>query len=89
MKSRITEEFRRAFARLPKNVQRQARKAYRRFQDSPDYPALHFKKIHILREIYSIRITQNYHALGALQDDEIIWFWIGSHAEYDKLLKNL
>ena len=89
MKSSITEEFRDAFARLPKDVQRQARKAYRRFQDSADYPALHFKKIHTLREIYSIRITQNYRALGTIQDDEIIWFWIGSHAEYDKLLKKL
>ena len=53
----ITEEFRDAFARLPKNVQRQARKAYRIFQDTQNNPALHFKKIHTLREIYSIRIT--------------------------------
>ena len=89
MKSSITEEFRDAFARLPKNVQRQARKAYRIFQDTQNNPALHFKKIHTLREIYSIRITQNYRALGTIKDDEIIWFWIGSHAEYDKLLKKL
>jgi len=89
MKSSLTEEFRDAFARLPKNVQRQARKAYQKFQDSPGYPGLHLKKLHTRREIYSIRITQNYRALGALQDDEIIWFWIGSHAEYNQLLKNL
>ena len=85
MKSSITEEFRDAFARLPKNIQGQARKAYRKFQESPGYPGLHFKKIHARREIYSIRITQNYRALGILQDDEIIWFWIGSHAEYNQV----
>ncbi len=89
MNSSITKEFRDAYARLPKNVQRQARKAYRKFQDSPGYTSLHFKKIHTQREIYSIRITQNYRALGAVQDDDIIWFWIGSHAEYDQQLKNL
>ena len=88
MKSRITEEFRVAFARLPKNIQRQARKAYRKFEDSPDYPGLHFRKIHTRREIYSVRISQSYRALGIIQDDEIIWFWIGSHAEYNQILKN-
>lgn len=89
MKSSITEEFRDAFARLPKNIQQQARKAYRKFQDFPGNPGLHFKKIHTQREIYSIRITKNYRALGALQDDEIIWFWIGSHADYNQLVKKL
>ena len=89
MKSSITGEFRNAFARLPKDIQRQARKAYQKFQDSPDYPGLHFKKIYARREIYSIRITQNYRALGILQDDEIVWFWIGSHAEYNNLLKKM
>src|SRR3990172_4710382 len=71
----IIEEFRVAFARLPKNIQRQARKAYRKFEDSPDYPGLHFRKIHTRREIYSVRISQSYRALGIIQDDEIIWFW--------------
>jgi mRNA-degrading endonuclease RelE of RelBE toxin-antitoxin system len=89
MKSSITEEFREAFARLPKNIQQQARKSYRKFLESPDSPGLHFKKAHTRREIYSIRITQHYRALGTLQDDEIIWFWIGSHTEYNRLLKKL
>jgi hypothetical protein len=89
MKSSLTEEFREAFARLPKQIQQQAREAYRIFQTKPEYPGLLFKKIHSTREIYSVRITRNYRALGVLKDDEITWFWVGSHAEYDKILKTL
>ena len=39
--------------------------------------------------IYSVRVTLGYRALGLLQKDEIVWFWIGSHAEYDRLLTKL
>jgi mRNA-degrading endonuclease RelE of RelBE toxin-antitoxin system len=89
MKSSINEDFREAFARLPKQVQQQARRAYQKFQVSPEHPGLHFKKIHTLREIYSIRIAKGYRALGALKDGEITWFWIGSHADYDQILENM
>ena len=89
MKSSINEDFRKTFARLPKQVQQQARQAYQKFQVSPEYPGLHFKKIHASREIYSIRITRGYRALGVLKYNEITWFWIGSHAEYDQILRSL
>jgi hypothetical protein len=88
MKSSITGEFREKYARLPKHIQEQARKAYQRFQVSPDHPGLHFKKIHTSREIYSIRISRNYSALGVLEDGEITWFWIGSHSDYEQILQN-
>jgi len=54
---------------------------------TPYYPALHFKRVHSTRPIYSVRISIDYRALGILQDNEIIWFWIGSHTEYDKAVK--
>jgi hypothetical protein len=31
----------------------------------------------------------DYRALGVKEGDEIIWFWIGSHADYDRLLSRL
>ncbi len=46
---------------------------------------LHFKKLHP-NEIYSVRITISYRALAVKEADTYIWFWIGSHAEYDKML---
>jgi len=87
MNSRITEKFRKAFAELPADVQNQARQAYRLFLENPYHPSLHFKPIHPARLIYSVRVSLYYRAVGVREEDEIIWFWIGSHAEYDKLLR--
>ncbi|TAF57091.1 MAG: hypothetical protein EAZ61_02235 [Oscillatoriales cyanobacterium] len=53
MKSRTTREFRRLFANLPPQIQRQARAAYRQFQKDPNYPSLRFKKVHPELPIYS------------------------------------
>lgn len=78
--------FRNAFQALPAQVQYQARAAYRLFCQNPYHPSLHFKQIHPIKPIYSVRISLDYRALGVRENDEIIWFWIGSHAEYDKIL---
>lgn len=89
MKSRTTTQFRRAFARLPEQVQEQTREAYRRFRQDPGHPSLRFKKVHSELPIYSARIGKSYRAVGQLEGDTVIWFWVGSHAEYDKLLSLL
>ncbi|MEG4228359.1 hypothetical protein QUA44_19175 [Microcoleus sp. N9_A2] len=89
MKSRTTAEFRKSFANLPKQVQDQTREAYRQFQENPSYPSLRFKKVHPELPIYSARISNNYRAVGQLDGDTVIWFWVGSHAEYDRLLSQL
>ena len=39
--------------------------------------------------VYSVRVTLGFRALGLLEGEEITWFWIGSHADYDRLLKTL
>lgn len=89
MKSRTTIEFRRLFADLPKAVQEQTRVAYRQFKEDPSYPSLRFKKVHPELPIYSARISKNYRAVGLLDGDTVIWFWVGSHTEYDRLLEQL
>lgn len=38
--------------------------------------------------LYSVRITDDYRALGVREDDDVIWLWVGSHADYDHLLKS-
>jgi len=85
--SHTTQSFRKLLDHLPQKVRRQVKEAYSRFKKDPYYPALHFKRVHSARPIYSVRISIDYRALGILQDDEIVWFWIGSHAEYDKTVK--
>ena len=89
MKSRTTAQFRKSFADLPGQVQEQTRAAYRQFKENPSHPSLRFKKVHPELPIYSARISKNYRAVGQLDEDTVIWFWVGSHAEYDKLLSQL
>ena len=89
MKSCTTTQFREMFATLPKQVQEQTRKAYQQFKQDPSYPSLRFKKVNPKLPIYSARINRDYRAVGQLDKDTVIWFWVGSHAEYDMLLEQL
>lgn len=77
------------FQKLPADVQSLARKAHRLWLADPHYPGLHYKKVHATRPIYSVRVGIAWRALGVLNNDEMTWFFIGSHSEYDELLKHL
>jgi hypothetical protein len=87
LKSRTTEEFFFLFGKLPPNVRESARKSYRLWRDNPAHPSLHFKRIHSQEPLYSVRIGRGWRALGLMEDDTVTWFWIGSHAEYDRLIR--
>jgi hypothetical protein len=63
-----------------------AYKNYALLQVDPLHPSLHFKKVGRKRELWSVRVGEHYRALGAEKPDGVVWFWIGAHAEYDKLL---
>ncbi|BAZ44749.1 hypothetical protein NIES4102_17660 [Chondrocystis sp. NIES-4102] len=86
MKSQITKKFRQAFSELPEQIKKQARIAYQQFKKNPDHPSLRFKKVHQKLPIYSARISKNYRAVGQMDGDTVIWFWIGTHTDYEKLL---
>lgn len=89
MKSHTTERFRKMFRQLPEQTRRQAREAYKFFKQNPYHPSLRFKQIHPAKPIYSVRITIDFRAVGTRDGDEIVWFWIGSHTDYDKLISRL
>lgn len=86
MQSRTTRQFRRLFSDLPSEVRRDAQRAYRMFQDNPAHPGLQFKKLEGQENIYSARIGLAYRALAVMKKDGLVWFWIGSHAEYERLI---
>ena len=86
MKSRTTKQFWKLFDRLPRHVQLQARIAYARWHQDPRHPSLHFKCVSDRLAVYSVRIGASWRALGMLRNGTLTWFWIGSHADYDKLL---
>ena len=88
MKSKRTREFRERYDALPVSVQRQADKAFAQFQEDPDYAGLNFKQVSSDPVWYSVRVGLSYRAVCVRSDDGYIWFWIGSHADYDKLLKH-
>ncbi len=59
------------------------------FKTDPYHPGLQFKRVHTRRPIWAVRIGLHYRALGTVEGDTTIWFWIGPHAEYDKILGRL
>jgi hypothetical protein len=89
MTSRTTQAFWKCYKELPEQTRKEARKAYKTFKKNPYHPSLHFKGIHSTRAIFSLRITKDYRAVAIQQDKRIIWFWIGSHGDYNNLLKQL
>ena len=89
MNSKTTREFRERLSELPAYVQRQARESYALFRQNPAHPGLRFRQVHPTPPIYSARVGIGYRAVGSLEGDTVVWFWIGSHAEYDRLLRLL
>jgi hypothetical protein len=50
------------------------------------HPSLHFKRIHVSENIWSVRIGIHYRAIGRLDEDTVTWFWIDTHADCDRLI---
>jgi mRNA-degrading endonuclease RelE of RelBE toxin-antitoxin system len=89
MKSVVDARFRKAFRYLPPHIRKQARAAYKFFKEDPYHPSLHFKRVGRDLPIYSARVTLDYRVIGLRDGDTIVWLWIGSHDEYERILANL
>ena len=89
MKSITTLQFWMLYNELPEDVKIRADSAYELWQINPHAHGLYFKRVGKKRPVYSVRIGSGYRALGVLQGDAVIWFWIGTHDEYEGILKHL
>jgi hypothetical protein len=69
---------------LPQSIQDLADAHFALLKENPSHPSLHFKKIGNYR---SVRIGMDYRALAVESTDGLLWFWIGSHADYDKIIE--
>jgi len=78
-----SREFWRCYNSLPNDVQQLADKSFALLQADPNHPSLHFKKIGRYR---SARIGLQYRALAVEVENGLLWFWIGNHAEYDRII---
>jgi hypothetical protein len=85
MTSHTTRQFRELLQRLPSETANQARRAFRWFAQDPHHDSLSFKQVK--PGIWSARVGIHHRALAIREGDDVVWFWIGSHADYDQLLR--
>lgn len=89
MKSQTTKRFRESFELLPLHIQKSTERAYIKWKVNPQHPGLQFKKIYNALPLFSVRISLGYRAPGIKEGNTIVWFWIGSHTEYDQLITGI
>ena len=83
MKHFASPQFWRLYRQLSPEVRALADKNFKLLKADPKHPSLHFKKI---ARLWSVRVGAHYRALGLDKSEGVVWFWIGSHSDYDKLL---
>jgi hypothetical protein len=72
-------------AELPKEKQLKAARAYSPLRDNPRHPSLHFKKVGLY---WSARVDDSVRVVATEDENgDMVWFWIGEHQEYDRLLR--
>lgn len=82
---RTTDRFRKCLWRLPARIQTVARKSFELLKDNPSHPSLHFKKV---GGFWSVRVSINHRAIAIEDGKDFIWVWIGTHDEYEKIIKD-
>jgi hypothetical protein len=89
MQSSRTKNFQNLFLKLPQRVKETASKNYKIWINNPFHSSLEFKEVKSKEKIWSVRVGIGWRALGVMkaEEEKIVWFWIGSHAEYDKILR--
>jgi hypothetical protein len=60
-------------------------KQFNLLKTNPEHPSLHFKKI---GKFWSMRISLFYRALAIKDGNDYIWVWIGTHNEYERMIKD-
>jgi hypothetical protein len=87
--SKRSPQFRALYDQLPAKVRKAADASYELWKENPWHPSLHFKQIQSQHDVYSVRIGQGHRALGVRHGETMIWFWIGGHDEYVRVIKTL
>jgi hypothetical protein len=82
VKHSASTRFWERYAALPEDIRALADKRYELLKNDPRHPSLHFKK---LGKFWSARVGLHHRALAVEVAGGMLWVWIGSHAEYDRL----
>ncbi len=86
MKSRASSSFWKCYNQLPAHIQRLADRNYQLWQSNPRHPSLEFKRLKGSDSRFSVRVGDHYRALGEMTGNEVVWVWIGTHEQYNKLV---
>lgn len=89
MKSVATRRFGKLFRNLPPEMQKPAVKNYQLWRRDRNRPSLHFRLLEGSRDRFTMRIGDRYRALGRLHSGTVTWVRIGTHSEYDQLIRLL
>lgn len=84
MTSRGTADFWESYYGLPPQIREAAREAFKKFQENPAHPSLRLERLRSDGRAWSVRVTRNYRVVARRYDDDWLWFWIGSHKEFDR-----
>lgn len=84
MKHFASPEFWACYRSLPAEVQRLADKNFELLKENPRHSSLRLKKV---GQFWSARVGKGHRAIAAVSPTGLVWFWIGNHAEYDRLIE--
>ena len=82
---RTLPSFWTTYQELPEDLRRRADKQYELLASNPTHPSLRLKPV---GDLWSVRVSDGYRALALRELNTFTWFWIGSHDDYERLLKN-
>ena len=82
MSHHATPDFWKRYHRLPAHIRNLADRSFSLLKRDPRHPSLHLKKV---GRHWSGRVGDHYRALGVQSPQGILWYWIGTHAEYDHM----
>ena len=86
MNSSCEPEFWDLLNALPPKIKSRAEKAYELWGQDPSHPSLYFKPIPNRPHIWSARISDSYRALCVRDGETCVWFYIGKHDDYERLI---
>ena len=84
MNHHASPDFWSCYRALPEEVQELADKSFALLKGNPKHPSLHFKKVD---RFWSARVGLHYRAVAVEAPDGLLWFWIGTHGEYDRIVE--
>lgn len=86
MNSFTVDSFWKAYNNLPKTIQYTADTKYEQWKNAPFHPSLKFKCVDVKVNIWSVRINYDYRALAVKDGNDFVWYWIGTHEDYNNLI---